>query len=502
MFLTDLGSLGLDPVFHHLYEYGNVGTFARARPAAGRADPGSGLRPARAQAHGRRSAGASTSASRTACTRATRIKQVKKLLEDPVKGGIAVGDDAVLAALEPRRVPPTPNRRERRASRRASRSAGLATPHYLASGAGAAELARGGNAIDAIIAANLALGVVAPYLCGYGGDLFAIVWDGELHGYLGSGRSPARARHRTRCASSSATTPLLVGPHSVTVPGAIAGWFDLLERWGTRPVRRPRPRRDPLRPRRVRAHHRWARSRASRTPACTAASTTGRPCTARSRPATSCASPRSRRLIELLAADGPDAYYRGRGRRGDRAGDPDAAAGSWRRPTSRRTSGSGRTPMLARVPRRRDRRAPAADPGRRGARDHAHPRRLRPRRARPGRPRAPRHRGGEDRASRTATTTSPIRPTSMMRAGGRCSPTTWIDARAAPRSTRSAPHAPAAGSSATGRDRVPLRRRRRRAAREPHPVELPRRSAPACTSPSGASTSTTGARRSRSTRPG
>jgi gamma-glutamyltranspeptidase/glutathione hydrolase len=111
---------------------------------------------------------------------------------------------------------------------------GLATPHYLASGAGAAELARGGNAIDAIIAANLALGVVAPYLCGYGGDLFAIVWDGELHGYLGSGRSPAKANIET-VTELLGDTPLLVGPHSVTVPGAIAGWFDLLDRWGTRP---------------------------------------------------------------------------------------------------------------------------------------------------------------------------------------------------------------------------------------------------------------------------
>lgn len=112
--------------------------------------------------------------------------------------------------------------------------AGLATPHYLASAAGAAELARGGNAIDAIVAANLALGVVAPYLCGYGGDLFAIVWDGELHGYLGSGRSPANASLE-RVTELLGDDPLLVGPHSVTVPGAIAGWFDLLERWGTRP---------------------------------------------------------------------------------------------------------------------------------------------------------------------------------------------------------------------------------------------------------------------------
>ena len=71
--------------------------------------------------------------------------------------------------------------------------AALATPHYLASAAGAAVLARGGNAIDAIVGANLALGVVAPYFCGYGGDIFAIVWDGELHGYLGSGRAPTAA---------------------------------------------------------------------------------------------------------------------------------------------------------------------------------------------------------------------------------------------------------------------------------------------------------------------
>ena len=71
--------------------------------------------------------------------------------------------------------------------------AGLATPHYLASAAGAAVLARGGNAIDAIVGGNLALGVVAPYYCGYGGDIFAIVWDAKtqkLHGLNGSGRSP------------------------------------------------------------------------------------------------------------------------------------------------------------------------------------------------------------------------------------------------------------------------------------------------------------------------
>jgi gamma-glutamyltranspeptidase/glutathione hydrolase len=93
-------------------------------------------------------------------------------------------------------------------------------------------LARGGNAVDAIVGANLALGVVAPYYCGYGGDIFAIVWDGELHGYLGSGRSPAAATIDA-VQDALGEAPLLIGPHAVTVPGAIAGWFELLDRWGT-----------------------------------------------------------------------------------------------------------------------------------------------------------------------------------------------------------------------------------------------------------------------------
>ena len=88
-------------------------------------------------------------------------------------------------------------------ARRAPRG-GVATPHYLASSAGLAALAEGGNAVDAIVAANLALGVVAPYFCGYGGDLFAIVWDGRAPRLSGLGtltrlgrrrRDPRRARH-------------------------------------------------------------------------------------------------------------------------------------------------------------------------------------------------------------------------------------------------------------------------------------------------------------------
>jgi gamma-glutamyltranspeptidase/glutathione hydrolase len=115
----------------------------------------------------------------------------------------------------------------------------VATPHYLASAVGLGVLADGGNAIDAIIAANLALGVVAPYFCGYGGDLFAIVWDGRASdatplGYRSAGRAAAAASvDAVRAASGSDTMPV-VGPHSVTVPGAVHGWFELLERFGTR----------------------------------------------------------------------------------------------------------------------------------------------------------------------------------------------------------------------------------------------------------------------------
>src|SRR5687767_15923627 len=93
----------------------------------------------------------------------------------------------------------------------------VATPHYLASHAGAAVLRGGGNAMDAAICANLVLGVVAPYTCGIGGDCFAVVWDGALHGYNGSGRAPAAATpEAVRQQSLSATMPRH-GPLAVTV---------------------------------------------------------------------------------------------------------------------------------------------------------------------------------------------------------------------------------------------------------------------------------------------
>jgi hypothetical protein len=98
LFLTDLGSLGLDAVYHHLYEYGNVGIFG----ALGRAraeqipDPDTGRLVRTRVATIRWSFDERIEDGLYA---GYGIKHVKKLIEDPVKGGIAAGDDAVLATL-------------------------------------------------------------------------------------------------------------------------------------------------------------------------------------------------------------------------------------------------------------------------------------------------------------------------------------------------------------------------------------------------------------------
>jgi gamma-glutamyltranspeptidase/glutathione hydrolase len=110
----------------------------------------------------------------------------------------------------------------------------VATPHYLASATGGAILADGGNAVDAAVGAALVLAVVTPYMCGVGGDLLAMVWDGAVHAYRGVGRAPAGATSAAIREQSSESSMPVFGPHPVTVPGAVDGWFTLLERWGTR----------------------------------------------------------------------------------------------------------------------------------------------------------------------------------------------------------------------------------------------------------------------------
>ena len=113
----------------------------------------------------------------------------------------------------------------------------VATSQPLASMAGVQILERGGNAIDAAIAANATLGLMEPTSNGIGGDLFAIVYDAKtkkLYGLNSSGWSP-KAMSRELLASKGITTMPERGVWTVTVPGAVAGWNALHEKFGTLP---------------------------------------------------------------------------------------------------------------------------------------------------------------------------------------------------------------------------------------------------------------------------
>ena len=104
----------------------------------------------------------------------------------------------------------------------------VATSQPLATQAGLRALERGGNAVDAALAAAAVLCVVEPMSTGVGGDCFALVWrDGELTGLNASGRAPAAADPE----AMGDEIPLH-GPLSVTAPGAVAGWAALAERHG------------------------------------------------------------------------------------------------------------------------------------------------------------------------------------------------------------------------------------------------------------------------------
>jgi gamma-glutamyltranspeptidase / glutathione hydrolase len=100
----------------------------------------------------------------------------------------------------------------------------VATSHPLATRAGVRALDRGGNAVDAALAAAAMLCVAECGFTGIGGDVFAQVWfEGRLYGLNGSGRSPAEL---------DGTTVDRYGPRSVTVPGSVRAWADLAERFG------------------------------------------------------------------------------------------------------------------------------------------------------------------------------------------------------------------------------------------------------------------------------
>ncbi|RMF25253.1 MAG: gamma-glutamyltransferase [Bacteroidetes bacterium] len=99
-------------------------------------------------------------------------------------------------------------------------------------------LKRGGNAMDAAIAANAALGLMEPTGCGIGGDLFALIWDAEtqkLYGLNASGRSPKSLTLEWFREQGYERIPSY-GPLPVSVPGCVDGWFEIHERFGSLPM--------------------------------------------------------------------------------------------------------------------------------------------------------------------------------------------------------------------------------------------------------------------------
>ena len=108
----------------------------------------------------------------------------------------------------------------------------VATSQPLAAQAGLRMLAAGGNAIDAIVAAASTIALTEPVSNGLGSDAFAIVWDGQkLHGLNASGVSPAAWDTAYYARKHAGAFPMR-GWDSVTVPGAVAGWAALHEKFG------------------------------------------------------------------------------------------------------------------------------------------------------------------------------------------------------------------------------------------------------------------------------
>lgn len=136
----------------------------------------------------------------------------------------------VFPAMDPLSYP-YPSRRMALYARRGA----VGTSHPLASQAGIRMLEKGGNAVDAAIAAAAVLAVVEPGACGVGGDAFAIVWmKNKLYGLNASGYSPRAASLEALHAAGHTSIPM-TGWIPVMVPGAPAGWAALSKRFGSLP---------------------------------------------------------------------------------------------------------------------------------------------------------------------------------------------------------------------------------------------------------------------------
>ena len=117
----------------------------------------------------------------------------------------------------------------------------VSTSHPLAAQAGLRMLLKGGSAVDAAIAAAAAITLVEPVSCGLGGDAFAIVWDGKtLQGLNSSGYAPAAwnvdyFKNKYGVDAQGFAKAPKRGVDAITIPGVVAGWAALHERYGKLP---------------------------------------------------------------------------------------------------------------------------------------------------------------------------------------------------------------------------------------------------------------------------
>lgn len=120
-----------------------------------------------------------------------------------------------------------------------ARNGMAATSQPLATQVALDILKKGGNAIDAAVAADAVLGVVEPTGAGIGGDIFAIIWSadkGKLYGLNGSGRSPRSLKLEYFKENGIDFIPSY-GPLPVSVPGCVDGWYEMHDMFGKLPMR-------------------------------------------------------------------------------------------------------------------------------------------------------------------------------------------------------------------------------------------------------------------------
>ncbi len=189
--------------------------------------------------------------------------------------------------------------------------------HPLAAQAGLEVLRGGGGAVDAAVAAAAVLAVVRPHMCGLGGDAFALVYEPERRSVValnGSGRSCRAATPEALAARGHSDRIPWKGPAvaTLTVPGAVAAWADLLDRFGSRPLAALlEPARD-LAARGFPMYRRLAETIAATRfddPALEAIVKPGGRVPAVGE---RLAQPALAATLEALAAEGPAAFYRGR----------------------------------------------------------------------------------------------------------------------------------------------------------------------------------------------